>query len=1796
MNSRRVGQTLVRLLRTSVSAQRICFFVLLAVLALGIGGASARRAGKQEHRAAAYAHRASMAARDISATPVTTVSAASYEGLTIAPDSIAAAFGAQLATQAAIASDADPSTPGIQLPTQLLGTTVEVNGRRAGLFFVAPGQVNYVVPPATESGMANVVIRSGDGTISNGTVQIAQVAPSVFTANADGRGVPAATLLRIKANGQQSYESLSRVNPTDGRQITKPIDLGPEGERVFLILYVSGLRRANDDNSDGNVNESIRLLIGGNEITPLFAGRQPDFIGLDQVNAEIPRSLVGLGVVKVSVTAAGFTASNLVDIEIAGMPGANPPQVSGFGSSALAGTRLAINGSGFSPNPSDNIVQIAGQPADVEEATVTRLMVMVPPGVVSGQVSVRTNQGQGVSANFLPVRTSISGVVENTSRAPLGGVQVKVTGTNITAMTSSDGAFVLPDVPPAPQTVEVDGGTVGTNPPYPKITLKITAQGNRDNPFSRSIALQQSTGSGGVVGGNNATFSGNEGESRVTADPDQTPITIQTGDYKLEVPSAAKANFPTGATLGTIVLTPLKEARTPVDLPFGYFSSAIVQITPFGVKLDPGGKLILPNTDGFAPSAPAILFRYDPEQGVFVQDAAKASVTPDGRFIETEPGAIKTTSFYFAAVLRNTTTITGRIVEKNGTTPVFRASVNFRGRETFTDGNGSYILRYVPVKDGERVSVEASILRASGRVDRAQSTSVPAVLGGTTKIPPIFMPGVQENRPPTILVQQKIEIDEGKTMDVPVIVTDPDPNQTVSVKLEAPGFVTLIRTLSANASAYALRLAPNFTHAGEYRVVITATDNASPPAIAIEDLTLVVRNVNRPPVANEQAMTIDEDTMAAIRLTGSDPDNDRITFTIASQPTNGTLSGTPPDVTYKPALNFNGIDRFSFKANDGRTDGNTALVVITIRPVNDQPVLSVPGAQTVDEAQTLSFAVSAADVDNTEGMAITATGLPTGATFMPATATSAQFRWTPGFDQAGTYTVTFKATDAGTPPLSDTKQVTITVRNTNRPPVANGQAILMDEDAQAAITLRGSDPDGNSLTFAIVTPPANGTLTGAPPNVTYRPALNFNGVDQFSFKVNDGQTDGTPAQVVITVRPINDPPVLSVPGAQTVNEGQALNFVVSATDIDSTVGMTLMATGAPTGATFAAATGTSGQFAWTPGANQAGVYTVTFKATDGGTPPLSDTKQVVITVQDVPLLNAPQSRGVDEGQTLQFDVSAAPEFAGQVSIAPVEVPEGAVLSNASPAAPPRFRWTPSFTQAGEYVAKFKATLNGANSASETKEVRITVFDVQRNLAIEPEPLSILGAAGPLPQTVSDEGDKLGASVQAGDLNGDGIDDLALGAPGANGNGMNCGKVYVFFGKTSLKGAIDLAKDKADVELLGAGSGDQLGSSLAIGDLNGDGRNDLIAGAPNADAVDKSDAGKVYGLLGPLTASTAAIDKVANLTVQGAARLDRFGASLAAGFIHTKNGPAIDLLVGAPGFDAAPLADAGAVYGFFGGPTFLKLVEASAAKFILTGNSADGQLGAQLAAGNFNGDDFTDFAASAPNESAGNRKNNGVVYLALGSATIAGVKGVSSFAAFSLAGADDGDAFGAAIALDDFNGDARADLIVGAPGGDGPGNSRPGVGEVAVVYGNSAAVGRAADLMVYGVGATGDQYLDALGANLTAGDYTGDGVADIVLGAPGADPSDARRIPSGAVYLLFGQRVARTGAFDLTSRAADMTVYGADPGDNIGRGAVVVGDINGSDASDLILGIPQAWSVGNQRQDAGEVRVLFGVKR
>jgi uncharacterized protein (TIGR03437 family) len=724
--------------------------------------------------------------------PVVTVPAASFESTAVAPDSIAAAFGSQLSTQTAIATS-------LPLPAELGGTTVEVNGRRAGLFFVSSFQINFLVPTDSESGSLDLVVRAADGTVSRGTVAVSRVAPAIFTANNDGQGVPAAALLRIRRDGAQIIEPLSQPNPINGRQTTRPIDLGPEGERVFLILFLSGISRAADPNDDGNRDETIRVIIGGHEIAPLYAGSLPNFAGLDQINAELPRSLIWRGRVNLAVNAAGYSSSNLVEIEIAGTAGSAPPQISGFSAaSALAGQVIQINGSGFAPNPRDNLARIAGIEARVSAATTTQLTVVVPFGAETSRVSVRTPQGEALSASPLTIRPSISGFVETTARQPIKGVTARVVGANITAVTNAEGFFLLPDVAPGSAVIEVDGATAPVTPPYPKMLLSLNVRANRDNPFARPIALQQTNGREIRIDSPSAFSEVSVSLPVGSLESEVASETGQVGEVTLQLPPNVSVRFPDGATSGVITITMIENGRLPVALPFGVFNSAIAQLTPFGAILTPGARLFFPNSDGWPVGTRAKLFRLDqkpdsPTVGRFIEAGVVTVVDfGNGNRWKTEPGAITETGCYFFSMPQPTTTIVGRVVASDGATPVRQALARARGQEAFTDGDGSFILRYAPVKLNELISVDVSYLRADGRIDRTQRHAIAAIAGGVTHVwPDLTLTLGDSNRPPVILAPASLSLNSGEIRHVSIVATDPDIGQTVQLGLSGASFASL---------------------------------------------------------------------------------------------------------------------------------------------------------------------------------------------------------------------------------------------------------------------------------------------------------------------------------------------------------------------------------------------------------------------------------------------------------------------------------------------------------------------------------------------------------------------------------------------------------------------------------------------------------------------------------------------------------------------------------------------------------------------------------------------------------------------------------------------------------------------------------------------------------------------------------------------------------------------------------------------------------------------------------------------
>jgi uncharacterized protein (TIGR03437 family) len=236
--------------------------------------------------------------------PLTTVNAASYRESSIAAEAIVSGFGRDLAGAGAIARS-------LPLPTTLSGTRVAVQDRTgairyAPLFFVSENQINFKIPPGTELGRAVVTVTSGTGSVALGTVEVESVAPSLFSANADGVGVPAGYALRFGADGSQVTLPISRTDVISGRSVPLPIDLGSETDQTYLVLFGTGLR---------NNSATAQALVGGLSVPIPYLGPQGTFLGLDQVNLLLPRVLKGGGGATIQLTTDG-RASNPLTIEI----------------------------------------------------------------------------------------------------------------------------------------------------------------------------------------------------------------------------------------------------------------------------------------------------------------------------------------------------------------------------------------------------------------------------------------------------------------------------------------------------------------------------------------------------------------------------------------------------------------------------------------------------------------------------------------------------------------------------------------------------------------------------------------------------------------------------------------------------------------------------------------------------------------------------------------------------------------------------------------------------------------------------------------------------------------------------------------------------------------------------------------------------------------------------------------------------------------------------------------------------------------------------------------------------------------------------------------------------------------------------------------------------------------------------------------------------------------------------------------------------------------------------------------
>ena len=227
------------------------------------------------------------------------VSAASFFTGPLAADMLVTAFGSGFAQGQAEAT----STP---LPTTLADSQIvltDANGARrdAGLIFMSPGQANYHVPAETAQGTATVSIEPGAGPAQQATVEIDRIAPGLFFLNS--QRLAAATILRVTASGERIVEQVFEVD-AQGAVQPRPIDFGPESDRLFLVVFGTGFR--------GRASLSqVRLIVDGLEHAAAYAGEQGTFVGLDQANAELRRELAGRGNVELQLQVEDRTTNTV---------------------------------------------------------------------------------------------------------------------------------------------------------------------------------------------------------------------------------------------------------------------------------------------------------------------------------------------------------------------------------------------------------------------------------------------------------------------------------------------------------------------------------------------------------------------------------------------------------------------------------------------------------------------------------------------------------------------------------------------------------------------------------------------------------------------------------------------------------------------------------------------------------------------------------------------------------------------------------------------------------------------------------------------------------------------------------------------------------------------------------------------------------------------------------------------------------------------------------------------------------------------------------------------------------------------------------------------------------------------------------------------------------------------------------------------------------------------------------------------------------------------------------------------
>ena len=607
------------------------------------------------------------------------------------------------------------------------------------------------------------------------------------------------------------------------------------------------------------------------------------------------------------------------------------------------------------------------------------------------------------------------------------------------------------------------------------------------------------------------------------------------------------------------------------------------------------------------------------------------------------------------------------------------------------------------------------------------------------------------DQPPVVSAPPTASGAENTLLTVSVTASDPDGQSINSLTASGlPSGATF--TAGAGNTSGTLTWTPAFSQAGTYNITFTANNALSSSAAT----QVTVSHTDRAPtVTAPTTASVAEGSLLTVNVTAADPDGDPITsLTTSALPAGATFTPGPGNATgtlsWTPGYTQSGTYSIIFIASNSLTGRDTTVVTVT--NTNAPPVVVAPATATVAEGKPLTVSVTASDPDGSNINSLSASGVPSGASFSRnGSNTSGTLTWTPGYTQAGTYTVIFTASNS----LTGRDTTVITVANTDRAPVLTAPVTKTGpENSALTVNITASDPDGDAITSLVASGlPTGATFTPGPGNtggtVSWTPDFTQAGSYSITFMAANVLADTAITQVTITN--LDRVPVVTAPGAVTAAENAPLVVSVTVADPDLDPITTLTAVGLPAGATFTPGAGnTTGILSWTPSFAQSGTYSITFTASNA----LSGAATTQVTVSNVdhaPVVTAAATASGAENGQLTINVSATdPDGDTITSFTATNLPAGATFTPGGGNKSGAFTWTPGFTQSGSYSVTFTAS----NALSGSALTLITISNTDRAPVVTaPDTAGFV------------EGEQHSVKVTAADPDGEAISQLtATGLP------------------------------------------------------------------------------------------------------------------------------------------------------------------------------------------------------------------------------------------------------------------------------------------------------------------------------------------------------------------------------------------------------------------------------------------------